>query len=82
MVTWRMCLKAVTESGECLPPDERLGVPDDSLLQELVQGGGRREGVRLDELLEETGGLQPALEVVDQVLLLLLGVTNSRVAVS
>ena len=72
MVTWRMCLEAVTESGECLPPDEGLGVFNDSLVQELVHGGGRGEGLHVDELLEETGGLQPALVKLPAQLLPLL----------
>ena len=56
-----MDLEAVTESREGLTPDEVLGVVDDGLVEELVHGGGRGEGLRLDEPLEETAGVQPAL---------------------
>ena len=69
-----MGLEAVTESREGLTPDEVLGVVDDGLVEELVHGGGRGEGLRLDEPLEETAGVQPALvELPAEVPPLLLG---------
>ena len=69
-----MDLEAVTESREGLTPDEGLGVVDDGLVEELVHGGGRGEGLRLDEPLEETAGVQPALvELPAEVPPLLLG---------
>ena len=69
-----MGLEAVTESREGLTPDEGLGVVDDGLVEELVHGGGRGEGLRLDEPLEETAGVQPALvELPAEVPPLLLG---------
>ena len=70
-----MCLEAVTEGCECRPPDEGLLVVDDALVEDFVEGRGREEGVPLDELGEETAGLQPALvHLPAQLLLLLLAV--------